>query len=55
LLLGQKFAMLEMKATIIKILKKFKILPVSGYKPELGMAAVLKSYNGVRVRLRNRH
>ncbi|KAJ3629676.1 hypothetical protein MTP99_014053 [Tenebrio molitor] len=52
---GQKFAMLEMKATIIKILKKFKILPVSGYKPELGMAAVLKSYNGVRVRLRNRH
>jgi cytochrome P450 family 4 len=52
---GQKFAMLEMKATIIKIVKKFKILPVSGYKPELGMAAVLKSYNGVRVRLQTRH
>jgi cytochrome P450 family 4 len=52
---GQKFAMLEMKATIIKIVKKFKILPVPGYKPELGMAAVLKSYNGVRVRLQTRH
>ncbi|XP_063927052.1 cytochrome P450 4d2-like isoform X2 [Zophobas morio] len=47
---GQKFAMHDMKVTIIKILQKFEILTVPGYKPELGMAAVLKSYNGMRLR-----
>ncbi|EFA01322.2 cytochrome P450 monooxigenase CYP4H10 [Tribolium castaneum] len=53
--IGQKFAMLEMKTTIAKIVKHFKILPVPDYKPDLGIAAILKSYNGVCVRLQHRH
>ena len=51
---GQKFALLDVKLTIIKILQKFTILQVPGYKPDLGMAAQLKSYNGMRLRLRRR-
>lgn len=51
---GQKFAMLSMKTVIAKIVKNYKILPVTNYKPDLGMAAVLKSYNGVCVRFQHR-
>ncbi|XP_044270354.1 cytochrome P450 4C1-like [Tribolium madens] len=52
--IGQKFAMLEMKTIIAKIVKNFKVLPVPDYKPDLGIAAILKSYNGVCVRLQHR-
>ena len=51
---GQKFAMLDVKLIIIKILRKFKIFQVPDYKPQLGMAGVLKSYNGMRIRLMRR-
>ncbi|XP_063927494.1 cytochrome P450 4c3-like [Zophobas morio] len=52
--IGQKFAMFDIKVLIIKILQKFKILQAPDYKPQLGMAAVLKSYNGMRLRLTRR-
>ncbi|XP_017773169.1 PREDICTED: uncharacterized protein LOC108560224 [Nicrophorus vespilloides] len=52
--IGQKFAMLEMKMTISRLIWNYKILPCPGFKPDLIPAAVLKSLNGVRVKLVNR-
>ncbi|KAJ3655751.1 hypothetical protein Zmor_014866 [Zophobas morio] len=50
--IGQKFAMLEMKCTISKILRKFKLKPST---PEhtliLAAESVLKSANGVKISL----
>ena len=54
-ILGQKFAMLEMKATISKILRNFKILPtVPEHKVIISAETVLKSANGMLVRLEKR-
>ncbi|XP_075226509.1 cytochrome P450 4C1-like isoform X1 [Lycorma delicatula] len=53
--IGQKFAMLEMKAVISAILRNFKILPPDDC-PDivLVMEVMLKSLSGVYVRLENR-
>lgn len=52
--IGQKFAMLEMKSVISKILRNFELLPaIPVYKPILAMEAIFRPTNGVNIRLRN--
>ncbi|XP_076252737.1 cytochrome P450 4d2-like [Rhynchophorus ferrugineus] len=51
--IGQKFALLEMKSLLSKIIRNFEILPTNPvHEPQLAMNAVFKSLNGVRIRLR---
>ncbi|XP_017785862.1 PREDICTED: cytochrome P450 4d2-like [Nicrophorus vespilloides] len=53
--IGQKFAMAEMKSTLSKILRNFKILPtVPAHDVQLCANTILTSKNGVRVRLAER-
>ncbi|KAB0797319.1 hypothetical protein PPYR_08313 [Photinus pyralis] len=52
--IGQRFAILEMKATISKILRNFEILPVPDHEPQLSIEAILKSYNGLPIVLKAR-
>nr|QZM07478.1 cytochrome P450 monooxygenase CYP4SS3 [Lasioderma serricorne] len=53
--IGQKFAMLEMKATVSKVLRKFKLSPATpNEEPILVFEAVLKSANGINLRLEQR-
>lgn len=53
--IGMKFAMLEIKSTIAKVLTRFEISLQPGfkigYKPEI----VLKPLNGVKLTLKSRH
>ncbi|KAJ3656159.1 hypothetical protein Zmor_015256 [Zophobas morio] len=50
--IGQKFAMLEMKCTISKILRKFKLKPATPrHTLVLAAESVLKSANGVKISL----
>ncbi|CAH1183092.1 unnamed protein product [Phaedon cochleariae] len=51
--IGQKFAMLEMKAVISKVLRNFVLLP-SGEAPILCAETILNSKNGMKVRLGKR-
>ncbi|KAK4880254.1 hypothetical protein RN001_008400 [Aquatica leii] len=48
--IGQKFAMLEIKAAVCKILQTFKLLPVVEHEPVLCANAVLSSQNGLPIR-----
>ncbi|KAF5277800.1 hypothetical protein FQR65_LT03781 [Abscondita terminalis] len=52
--IGQRFAMLEIKATVCKVLQKFKLLPVIGHEPVLLAETILSSENGLPVRLQKR-
>ncbi|GAB0098948.1 Probable cytochrome P450 4s3 [Sergentomyia squamirostris] len=52
--IGQKFAMIELKVTLSKILRHFKLIPVSGYKPILSSFVTLKSVNGLQVGFKKR-
>lgn len=52
--IGQKFAMLEIKATISKLLRNYEIQPVPGYKPDLFLDLIYKAKNGILVRLKKR-
>ena len=52
--IGQKFAMLEMKYVIAKILKKFKLLPVVEHRPDIVVHGLLFSNNGLPIRLEER-
>ncbi|KAL0883739.1 hypothetical protein ABMA27_015844 [Loxostege sticticalis] len=51
--IGQKFATLEMKVLISDVIKNFKILPL-GVEPILAADLVLRSKNGVKVKLQPR-
>lgn len=51
--IGQKFAMLEMKSSISKVLRHFELLPV-GEAPIPLMELILRSMNGVQLGLRPR-
>lgn len=52
---GQKFAVLEMKSVVSRILRTYKILPVSPpHKLMLVAEIVLKSKNGIRVQIEKR-
>lgn len=52
--IGQKFAMLELKCSLAKILRAFQILPVKGFQPQPLSELVIKSGNGVEVKLNKR-
>lgn len=52
--IGQRFALLELKAILTRLLRQFEWLPVDGFKPTLVPELVLKSANGLPVRLRQR-
>ncbi|KAK5646952.1 hypothetical protein RI129_005416 [Pyrocoelia pectoralis] len=52
--IGQRFAMLEMKSAISKMLRKFEILPVCDHEPDLCIEVILKSFNGLPIRLKPR-
>lgn len=55
LISGQKFAMLEMKCTLAKILRNFELLPaIPEHKLVLAAETVLKSANGINIRLKKR-
>ena len=52
---GQRFAMLEMKSIISKIVRHFEIKPTSPrHEVELSFEGVLKSANGIKVVLKKR-
>lgn len=51
--IGQKFAMLEMKSTLAKLLGSFELLP-GGPDPVLVNELILRSTNGMQMRLANR-
>lgn len=50
---GQKFALLEIKSTISKILQHFELLP-EGPKPIPLIEIVLRSQNGIHLGLKQR-
>ncbi|CAH2063524.1 unnamed protein product, partial [Iphiclides podalirius] len=52
--IGQKFAMMEMKVTLSGVIRKFELLP-SNKEPELLADLILRSENGVHVKLTPRH
>ncbi|KAL4713540.1 hypothetical protein ACJJTC_007778 [Scirpophaga incertulas] len=48
--IGQKFATLEMKATVSEVVRHFRLLPADE-TPELCADLILRSHNGVKMRL----
>jgi cytochrome P450 family 4 len=53
--IGQKFAMLEMKSTISKILRKYELQPAfPHHEMELVAETILKSTNGIKISLKFR-
>ncbi|KAL5276594.1 hypothetical protein ACFFRR_002048 [Megaselia abdita] len=52
--IGQKFAMLELKTTLSVILRNFEILPAANFEPIQLPELVIKSGNGIRIKLRKR-
>ncbi|KAF5277780.1 hypothetical protein FQR65_LT03760 [Abscondita terminalis] len=53
--IGQRFAMLEMKSVISKILRNYELLEVPGHEPLLSIDVILKSQNGLNIRLKKRY
>ncbi|GLH05336.1 Cytochrome P450 4C1, partial [Gryllus bimaculatus] len=45
--IGQRFAMLELKSIMAKLVWNFRILPDPNYEPELVWELILKSQNGI--------
>ncbi|CAO1410710.1 unnamed protein product [Diamesa serratosioi] len=52
--IGQKFAMLEMKSTISRTLRHFKLSVEEGYEPILINEIILRPENGVKLHLNER-
>ncbi|XP_013100711.1 probable cytochrome P450 4s3 [Stomoxys calcitrans] len=52
--IGQKYAMLEMKCVLSSLLRKFEFLPVKGFQPQPVPEIVLKSKNGIKIRIKQR-
>ncbi|KAI4461118.1 cytochrome p450 family 4 [Holotrichia oblita] len=53
--IGQRFALLEVKASLVKIMKKFILLPVEPeHNLQLAANTILKSLNGVPIRVKRR-
>ncbi|EFA01323.1 cytochrome P450 4BR3 [Tribolium castaneum] len=53
--IGQKFALLELKTTIAKLLRCFEISPDPKNPPQVGMCSVLKSRNGIHMFLKKKN
>lgn len=53
--IGQRFALLELKCALTKILQNFELEMAAGYKEDLFMVGVLKSSNGICMRLKSRN
>lgn len=51
---GQKFAMLELKCSLSSLLRHYQFLPVADHKPIPLAELVMKSGNGIQVRMRPR-
>lgn len=51
--IGQKFAMLEMKSAITKVLRHYELLPL-GEAPDPVINLVMRSTNGVNIGIRQR-
>lgn len=54
MLAGQKFAMLELKCTLAMLLRHYKFLPVADHQPMPLAELVMKSGNGIQVRIQPR-
>lgn len=52
--IGQKFAMLEMKSTISRVLRNFELSVAPDYEPILVFELILRSQNGVNLILNKR-
>ncbi|KAK5647779.1 hypothetical protein RI129_002671 [Pyrocoelia pectoralis] len=53
--IGQRFAMLEVKAIVANVVRKFRLLEVIGHEPKLTIDAVLRSKNGLPIRIQKRN
>ncbi|XP_017017316.1 probable cytochrome P450 4s3 [Drosophila kikkawai] len=49
--IGQKFAMLELKTSLSMLLRSYRFLPDEDYQPQPLAELVMKSGNGIRVRI----
>lgn len=54
IVLGQKYAMLELKSILSNVLRKFELFPAKDFKPYVIAEGVMKSGNGILVRFENR-
>ncbi|XP_077295341.1 cytochrome P450 4C1-like [Arctopsyche grandis] len=53
--IGQKFAVLEMKSTLSRVLRNFELSSAGpDFKPQLAAELILKSKNGLKMRLNDR-
>ncbi|KAK7874323.1 hypothetical protein R5R35_007797 [Gryllus longicercus] len=52
--IGQRFAMLELKSVLAKVVWNFRLLPAPDFEPELTWELTLQSANGIHVRLQDR-
>lgn len=52
--IGQKFAMLEMKTAISKILRNFELSLAANFEPILVMGLTLKPENGILLKIESR-
>ncbi|EDW06367.1 probable cytochrome P450 4s3 [Drosophila mojavensis] len=52
--IGQKFAMLELKCTLAMLLRHYRFLPVADHQPMPLAELVMKSGNGIQVRIQPR-
>lgn len=52
--IGQKFAMLEIKSTVSKVLRHYQLSIDDGFEPQEALEIVIKSQNGVMIKLNER-
>lgn len=52
--IGQKFAMLEMKSTISKVLQSFEIEVAENFEPTIVAEIILRPSNGILLKLKRR-
>ncbi|XP_034825460.1 cytochrome P450 4d2-like [Maniola hyperantus] len=53
--IGQKFAMMELKVTVASVVKNFTVLPVDTKEPGLCAELILRSEDGINVKLKPRN
>lgn len=52
--IGQKFAMLEIKSTISRVVLNFKLKVPENFKPQDSLELVIKSGNGIMLNIESR-